>query len=205
MLALSAIWPAVDDYAANSELLAQALAERQLIEAEVAQLPELQARLAERQTELAQWEGRTVSETSLHLFRGRIVELARTHSCQVRQIRVGNSRQRPWRPGDDPLDPNPPAGADGKGSFALKTQELSMSVSGTLPNIKAFIGGLTSLGYLAHHRSLSMNAGGGNEKEVSLELGLLLFDLQRTEAAANASTPAASPGGDGSRAARSAA
>ena len=185
-MALAAIWPAVDEYTAKSELLAQSVAERQKVWAEVADLPDLQTRLAARQADLAQWEGRTVNESNLHLFRGRIVDLARSHSCQLRQIRVGQSRQRPWRPGDDPLDPNPSSEPNRTSSFALKTQELTLSVSGSLTNIKAFVGGLTGLGYLAHNRSLSVAASGGSDKDVVLEMGLVLFDLQRTEAVAPA-------------------
>lgn len=193
-MALTAIWPAVDEYTAKSELLAQSVAERQKAWAEVAGLPDLEARLTVGQAELAQWEGRTVGEGTLHLFRGKVVELARSHNCQLRQIRVGQARQRPWRPGDDPLDPNPPSDPGRTSSFALKTQELTLSVSGSLPNIKAFASGLTAMGHLAHNRSLSIAASGGGDKEVVLELGLMLFDLQQTTAPAPAAAGPPAPG-----------
>ena len=179
-LALLAILPAVDDYfaesAARNELTGSLAEVRQL----VAQLDRLEKSAQARRAELAELKAHAIPESKLHLFRGRVVELARSCGCQVRRVGVGQSRQQAWRPGDDPLQPKPGGSTvPVDGGMALTSNELTVAISGPLAGAQEFLARLAALGMLMHPQKLTLSAAEGQEKEVHLDLGLWLYDIDR--------------------------
>jgi hypothetical protein len=182
-LALLAIWPAVDEYAAESSARAELAEELAEARHSVGQLRQLEATAARGRQELARLQSLTVAESRLDEFRGRVVELARTSGCQIRKIQLGQQRQQPWKPGDNPLQSSVRGPNNNlEQGLVLSTCELAVSVSGPQAATQQFLARLAALGMLMHPRQFAASAVEGQEKEVVLELSLWLFDLERRTA-----------------------
>ena len=88
-----------------------------------------------------------------------------------------------WRTGADPLDGSPTKPDDGKGPYQLRSQELTVSLSGSLPAIKEFLRKLEAMNLLIHTRQCNVGASGAGGSEINLDLTLQLFDLSKIEKA----------------------
>lgn len=175
-----ALVPAVDDYSAESTALGELTGSLAEVRQSVGQLRKLEKSQLARRGELAELKAHALPESKLHLFRGRVVELARSCGCQVRRVGVGQSRQQAWRPGDDPLQTKTGGAATPvEGGMVLASNELTIAITGPLAGTQQFLERLEALGMLVHPRQLILSAAEGQEKEVNLDLGLLLFDIDR--------------------------
>jgi hypothetical protein len=178
-LALAALWPAVDEYSAESNARTELAASLEEARAAVGRLPKLEEAAKVQKNELARLESLTLGEDKLPLFRGRVVELARACGCQVRQIRVGQSRKQPWKPGESWLAAPNRATGQPSGGLVLSLCELTVTVSGPLPGTQQFLEKLAALGALMYPRQFALAPAEGQDKEVILDLGVWLFDLDR--------------------------
>lgn len=180
-LGLLATLPAADEYFALSERRTRLWEELVDAEATAGDLQQLQEQLGAKKAALAALEARTVSSERMHLFRGKVVELARAAGCQVRRMSVGDPRRRDWRPGDNPLENAPITGPKPPSGYALKVQPVSMAVSGKLNGARDFLTRLSSMEHLIHVGQFTLQPADGEGREVTLEVDAQLFDLVAAE------------------------
>ncbi len=171
------VWPSVDSLLALREQRAQMQAELEEIVREVARRGQWEQQATERRAALERLEAACMPPERLSVFRGEVVDLARQTSCQIRRINAGESRQRPWKKGDNPLASETLAPAEPKTRFQLRSHVLSMAVSGKLPNVREFLGKLLKLNTLLYGSQFTLRPVEGNESETLLELECILFDL----------------------------
>ena len=129
---------------------------------------------------MAELQAKGVSEARLGELRSQVHDLARRCGCQVRNVRPGQPRSMPWRTGADPLESAVAKPDDGKGAFQLRTLELTVSLSGSLPATKEFLRKVEAMHLLIHTRQCTVSSS-GNGGEVTLDLNLQLFDLAKIE------------------------
>jgi hypothetical protein len=176
-LGLLVLWPEVDSYLALCEQRQSLRAELQNIEATVRRLDELEQRALQQRESLRVLEAACVPPERLTVFRGEVVELARQTTCQIQRINAGESRQRPWRRGDNPLSVEPAGGAPPEGNYVLRTQSLAITVSGKLANLRQFLERLLTRDVLIYGSQFTLRGGEGDPSEAVLELECRLFDL----------------------------
>jgi hypothetical protein len=149
----------------------------QSIEAAVERLDELEQRALRQRESLRSLEAKCVPPERLTVFRGEVVELARQTMCQIQRINAGESRQRPWRKGDNPLSTEPSGGASPEGNYVLRSQPLSITVSGNLANLRTFLERMLARDVLIYGSQFSLRPTEADPSEALLELECRLFDL----------------------------
>ncbi len=145
-----------------------------------------------KRARLDQLEKLPIAADEVYLFRQEIVDWVRDAGCQIRRVRLESPRSRPWHQADDLLQRTTTQPGRTDSSYILKMQPLSISVSGTLENVKSLLGQLRSANRLIRSTKLSMYPSRENRKQLEVDLELLLFDL--TKAPAPASPRAAGRG-----------
>jgi hypothetical protein len=172
--------PAGDEFAAlriqHRNAARQLAAQSEL----VAMIPQLEKLSVQKDQTLDQLWGETVPPEQLHLFRGRIVELARQTHCQVRQIQIGERKVRDWTKDAAPLATLEKAAAELQGPFALGAQSFTLSVSGELADLKEFLNRLADQRLMMHTARLIVRPATDNSDTV-LEMELLLFEVNRAQ------------------------
>lgn len=180
---LTTLLPLADDYLDGKTEKSDCLEELRNARLEVADLGKLKSRIDQLKSELVEIEGRTVSESTVSEYRGRLVDFARTSGCQLRRITVGDGQTRPWRDGDDPVDSKGKAEEQLTG-LILERQPLVISVSGTVSGLKSLLEQMRNERLLMHVRSMELRPTGQTRKQVTLDLELWFFDLHTKTAAA---------------------
>jgi hypothetical protein len=179
-LALLLIWPVVDEYFALVEESAEL--ERSVAQAqrEVSAARNIEQAASARASELAALRQQTLAAKDVHAFSSQLVELTRNAGCQLRRIDLGEVQRRKWGDDDHPLRPQ--AIASGKETpYELHTQRVTLSISGPLESVQSLIGKLYALEKMVHTQSLQLRPTDDSRSEVSLDLELLFFDLQRAK------------------------
>ncbi len=146
----------------------------------VAMIPQLEKLSAQKQQTLHQLLNQSVPPDQLHLFRGRIVELARQTHCQVRQIQLGERKVRDWTRNTAPLATLEKPGAELQGPYALGAQSFTLSVSGKLTDLKEFLNRLADQRLMLHTARLAVRPAADNS-DIVLEMELLLFEVSRVQ------------------------
>jgi hypothetical protein len=171
------LWPEVDSYLALCDQRLRLRAELQNVEQAVQRLDELEQRALRQRELLRSLEATCVPPERLTVFRGEVVELARQTMCQIQRINAGEARQRPWRGGDNPLATEPVVGISPEGNYVLRIQPLSITVSGKLANLRAFLERLLTRDVLIYGSQFTLRPMDGDPSEALLELECRLFDL----------------------------
>jgi hypothetical protein len=187
-LSLLFIWPSADEYtalAARRSAISEELAE---VRALADQGERLQKMAEAKHAALAELEARTVSPEKLHVFRGKVVELARASGCQIRRVAVGDVRRRDWRTGDNALDAQPSQDKT-PAAYVLRSYPASLAVSGKLAGARGFLGRLAGLDMLLHVNQFTVQPADADGREVNLELDATLFDIGEAERPAAAPSP----------------
>ncbi|MEM9185561.1 MAG: hypothetical protein AAGB00_03605 [Planctomycetota bacterium] len=142
----------------------------------------LRDRVVETTSELEALERRTLPEEAVSDFRNQLVEMVRESGCQVRRIGVGGVRVRQWRENDRPLaEPSEKAGPDTP--FQLETRAVSLSVTGSMTEVRELLGKIESNGMMNHAKGLDLRPAGRGGR-VQMELELWCFALTRGHASA---------------------
>ncbi len=143
-------------------------------------LPAVEELTAKRDALARKGPPRGGSGDQAHVFRGRVVELARRAGCQVRQIQPGERRQRDWKVGDHPVVSLTKTSSEAKGEHVIESQTISITVSGNLSDAKEFLRLLNSEEHLMHTRRLSLKPV-TDSTQVLLEIELILFELNHAQ------------------------
>ena len=180
IVAVATVLPAADDYLGTRADRAELSDELDLARQTAKNLPEFEERVAGVVDRLKAIEVRAVDETSLPIYRSRLVEIVREAGCQIRRIDVGPPTVRPWKTGDAPLKstegPEPPGAPT---PFALERRSAVLAVDGPMTAIYDLLERLEKERTIGHAHQLSLQPVPGQENEVTLELELWLFALTR--------------------------
>jgi hypothetical protein len=187
VLALALGLPAVDEYFAlrhrKSELATQLDQARE----QVQRTEDLQQRATLVAQALSTVKSRAVSDENTQAYRQKVVQLIRESGCQLRKLSMENTAIRDWRQDDHPLvRPKSQRGGGTKeesAKYRLRTQAVSLSISGTLSDVRKFIKSLHAEGKLMHTTQLAIRPGGRDRDNVVMELQFMLFGLERNGAA----------------------
>ncbi|MEN1680101.1 MAG: hypothetical protein AAGJ46_10945 [Planctomycetota bacterium] len=182
--ALVTVLPQVDQYLdlrAEQDEKAE-----QLVEA--GQTAELLAGLRERVTattaQREALESRTLRADAVPRWRNTLVNMVRESGCTVRRISLGAVRTRRWRENDWPLA-DPKDNTAGKDTpFALETRPVSLSVTGSIGEVRDLLARIESDGMLVHASGLEMRPTRQDGREVQMELELWCFALERARGSA---------------------
>ena len=182
VIGLVTVLPLVDVYIAEREEKTAMSAELESAHVVVAMSEQIESRTAERTSQLATIEARTVGVETLPALRTRLVELARDTGCSLRRVNVGATSTRPWREGDDaiathtetnPQQPPVPTG------FLLEWRPVTVSVSGSNASLLTLLERMEADGMLMHTKNFEIHPAGVNRKMLNLDLELWYFNLER--------------------------
>ena len=111
-----------------------------------------ESRVAEKLAQLKVFEARTVDEESLPALRGKLVDLAKETGCSIRRLSVGTASSRPWKPGDNPIDPTAKCQARRVQlrHLLLEWRPVSISLSGTSASLRTLLERIAAAGMLMH-------------------------------------------------------
>jgi len=144
-------------------------------------LETFERRLADKTTQLKDFEARTVNDESLPALRSKLVDLAKETGCNVRKLSVGAMTSRDWQPGDDPISPvaNRKPGDTTPSSFQLECRPVLVSLSGSSASLRNMIEKVTESGMLMHTKSLELYPSSPTRQTLTLDLELWCFTLAR--------------------------
>ena len=119
-------------------------------------------------------------------FRHQIVELTRGADCQLRRLNLETVSYRPWLKEDHPLRQatrgrnrkEEEASATG---FDLRSQVVSLSVSGKVDDVQKLLAAVTSTGKLMQMQSLSLRPLASDRGEAVMEMQFTVFGLTKTQ------------------------
>lgn len=178
VVALVTVLPQVDQFIslrADEDAKVEQLAEAQQT-AEM--LPRLRSRVSATTTELDVYESRTLPSDSVAVFRNRLVDIVRDSGCQVRRLGVNSVKSRPWRENDRPLaDAKEKTGPETP--FRFETRPVSLSVTGTMSQLRTLLTEIESTGMMMHTRSVELKPTGRGGRNLQVDLELWCFALSR--------------------------
>jgi hypothetical protein len=143
-------------------------------------MEQFESRVAEKLSQLADLESRTVDDESLPALRSKLVDLAKGAGCNIRRLSVGAVSSRPWTGDDDPIAPKAEAKiSESKSGFELAWRPVSLSLSGTSANLRGLIERIAASGMLMHVKSLDMYPSSPSRQTLTLEMELWYYTLTR--------------------------
>jgi len=172
------IVPLVDVYLAESAEKKALLAEVGAASLISAQLEKFESRVNEHVAELEALEVRTVDEQRLPALRDRLVELARQTGCSLRRLNVGEPMSRPWYANDTPTDQRPDAKVrESQTDFTLQWRPISISVSGSVSDLRNLLEKIKAENMLVYTRSLEIYPSSVSRKSLTMDMDLWYFTL----------------------------
>ncbi len=178
LIALLTILPQADVLLAARAERADLEEHRESATETVAVLPQYEALVQEKENELATLTQREVDEEHITEFRRWLVEAARQAGCQVRRVDLATPQHRRWALKDSPLAEAPKKLAPQDASpFDLETRSVTLSVTGTTPEIHALLRTLDADRRVKHTNSISLRPTGRSRTQIQLDLNLWYFAL----------------------------
>ena len=182
--ALATLWPAADEYLALCEQHDELESSLQHAEREVQELPSLRRVAASAQQQIDLLRQQTVAPSETHEFRKQVADRVRQQECQLRNLDIGGLRRRPWYQSDHPMSSIAVADRGKKTPFVLTTQVMTLSVTGDLERIEELLSEMRDQHRMVHARRFSLRSAATGNREVQLDLELLLFHLEQKRGSA---------------------
>lgn len=180
LLGCALLVPLVDVYLRGSAEKQNLLTELESAHRTAEDLDNFESRVAAEVDELAQFDAKTVSEETTPELRKRLQSLARETGCTIRKLQVGTVVKRPWFDGDDPLVASPDNKLrDAKTPFTLEHWPISISLHGTMPNLRKMLEQMWSDEMLVHTKNFDLGPESRNGQSVMLQMDLWYFALTR--------------------------
>jgi hypothetical protein len=176
LIGLAVIWPAVDEYKTLQNQQVRLTATLTNTRATVERLPDFQHQVDQKLQLLGALESQEVKEADANQFRNWVVGLARQTGCEMRRVHIGTATGQRWREGANPLEISPTDGPETP--YVLTSLPVSIAVSGPLASVKQLLAQLHDTHKLMHTKRFVLKPEGQDPKDVTLELELLLFDLE---------------------------
>lgn len=172
--------PLVDDYCdkkgSHTALTDELDRARQTAEG----LPVIEQQVTETQDKLSVIESRAIAGESVSRYRNKVVELVRGANCQVRRFDVSTPTSRTWMQNDNPLETTVSKEAKSKKTpFALEKRSVVLLVDGSMENLRELLGQLNQDDSLAYLSRLQLQNNARGSEQVTLEIEMWLFALQR--------------------------
>lgn len=180
-IGLTTVLPAADELSRSRRDRAQLEEDSSRMRREVAVLEDVRREAIEKQQRLRELEARAVTAEQVPLFRQEIVDWVRKAGCQVRRIRLEPPRSQQWQEADS-SESTSARRKKPESPYVLRTQSLSVSVSGALPEVKRLLTQVYSTDRLVQCRKFSVSPSRDSRKEVVLNVELMLFDLSKAGA-----------------------
>ncbi len=179
-------WPAADQYIAARQRTHDARSKLDEAGIAIAKLPQF-TRLHQLKTkELDVLSQRLVGDQAARKLQSDLTELGRKTGCTVLRVQLGEPGTRVWNENDHPVSGTKLKNTGGETPFQLETRQITLSVTGPMDGLHAFLEGLNRIDKVIYPRSMSMKAGNsmtGTEGQIGLlDLTLSLFDLTKKEA-----------------------
>lgn len=180
--AVLVLLPAVDNYTASQRKIQDLRNSLQDAQDKIAQADARQVEADERERELNELEAQAFNETTVAEYRKWLVDTARELKCQVKRVDLGQAAPRKWNSQDDPLEVK----KVDKPKWLLRTQVLSVTVTGPMEDVRKLMSVLRQGERLMHPQRLVLRPEKGSaptdgslrRTDVALELELVLFDVQ---------------------------
>ncbi|MCA9123229.1 MAG: hypothetical protein H6822_28200 [Planctomycetaceae bacterium] len=182
---LVVVWPATDEYIAARQQTQESQLAVEEAEHAIAKRPQY-AQLHQRKTqELDVLAQRLVGDQAARKLQSDVTELGRKTGCTVLRAQLTDPATRTWNQNDHPVAGTSLKNTGGETPFQLETRQLSLSVTGPMSGLYAFLEGLHRVEKVIHPRAMSIKGGdsmSGNDQDTgTLDLQLLLFDLTKRE------------------------
>ncbi len=181
VVGLVLVLPLVDVYCAERDEKGDVLAQLGLARRITSDLGKFEERVQDRVDELHVLEARTVDQDEVPEFRGQLVDMVRASGCSLRRLNVGAASTRPWHEGDDPLASRADAkrNDDDDTDLDLQWRPVSISLSGSIASLQAFLQRLEAAGTLMHTKTFEMYPSSPSRHTVTLDMELWYFTLIR--------------------------
>jgi len=176
---LVVVWPTVDAYTEARTRIQQANAQLDKTNEEIAKLPRHTELFRKKQKELTSLTRRTVTEDGAQRLRNDLVQLVRKAGCTMRRIRLGDPTRRDWMENDSPVTGVDLADPGNKTPFQLVSRQLSLSMTGEMPKLHAFLAEMHKIDKTMHTRSISLQRTGRSKGTATLDLDMVLFDFEK--------------------------
>ena len=174
-------WPAVDTYSAavsqRTSLLAK-LEESEEISGRLAMYAE---QLAKKQAQAQTLEAKLLTPAEIEALRNKLVTVIRDAGCTARKIRLSDPISRVWYDDDNPLESRNRNEQDKKSPYKLKTQQLALAITGTLPNVHELLTRLSEFDKFLHTGGFQLKKSVEDGNIVELDIDLIMFDLIKAE------------------------
>jgi len=184
LVGLAVLIPLVDDYFDKRESRRALAEELDRARQTAKMLPTFEERVTALALEMGEYETRLVSQKTISLYRGKMVELIRGSDCKIRRFEVGAPLSRPWIEDDNALSQTEAKGsAVKKTPFILVRRSVGLTVDGTMENINLFLEKLQEDNTFTYVRRLDLHSVGQHGGAVAIQLELWLFALNRNKSA----------------------
>lgn len=184
IVGLVLVLPLVDFYMVERAEKAALLAELSSANQVAEKLDQYESRVAEKSTQLAKFEARTVSAESLPELRSMLMDMARETGCSLRRLNVETPTSRPWLHGDDPIEASEPGNAkpaDEPVEFTLESWPVNLQMSGSDANLRSMLDRMEADGMLMHTKNFEMHPANAGGKMLDVDMELLYFSLARNK------------------------
>ena len=139
---------------------------------------------------MSEIKGRALLEENAQDYRQAIVQLIRQAGCQLRKLNLDKPSMRDWGDEDHPLrklkQQSSKKQKDKSSGYQLRTQPVTLSISGALKDVRAVLSELQADDKLMHVTHLSIRPNGRSRDSVVMDLQFQLFGLEKAATAAPA-------------------
>ena len=172
---LVVVWPAADEYMAARERIRNAESELAESQDQVDKLPQFIQMYEKRMNELKKLEKRSVTKKAAQRMRDDVTRLVRAQGCRLSRIVLGGDLHRDWTANDSPVNHTEIVDRGGDTPFRLVTQQMSISLSGSMTNVKNFLAKLHEMERFIHTKQISLVRGSSGKAE--LDIDIMMFEL----------------------------
>jgi hypothetical protein len=119
------------------------------------------------------------SREEVDRLRDWLVDSARKADCRVRQVSIGDERRRVWYEEDNPFAEFFQDEDGRQTPFDLVSRDITLAVSGGVDDVRAFLDTMDRIDRLIHVRQLDIRRADEEHGVISLQVVLVLYDLEQ--------------------------
>lgn len=177
------VLPAVEEYSAAQNRTVSAREKLTEAEGAAANVPQMQAALAKRRTEVEALESKAITERDVESLRTDLQRLIRDVGCEMREVYIEEiPTRRAWMSNDSPLTGAPVGNPGQETPFVLVQWESKIRLEGEMGSIYKFLAQLNQMDRLIHTKVVELKRSDINENQTQLRVEMTLFGLERKQA-----------------------